>query len=398
MNQHVAVVGLGSMGGAMAVTLHRAGWQVSGSDPSSAARSAAEAAGIRTVDDVGHLAGTPYAVLSLPSAGVVGTTVPVLLSRPGTLAIVDTMTSEPATSALLSSLAADQGAAFVDAPVSGGRDGAAEGRLTAFVGATEQALDTARPVLEALTGGQYQHLGGPGSGNVVKLLNNVLAAANLVSVGEALAIAKAHGVDPAVAAAGISGASGGSQVSAAMYPKWVLTGTHDSGFPMGLMVRDAALAIEIAAQRGEQPELLAVAATVQASARAATKVIPERAVVDFECRAFTLPEYEALLARVRRCFEGAAPATGAELTIEATEPLYEPLVQDETHAAHWTAAMRALGRDTLPAGRLSGGSTDMGNVSQVIPSLHPWLSIPGADVPIHSHGFTALAAPPRRTG
>ncbi|GAA2330357.1 NAD(P)-binding domain-containing protein [Streptomyces violaceusniger] len=139
-------------------------------------------AGIRTVDDVGHLAGTPYAVLSLPSADVVETTVPVLLSRPGTLAIVDTTTSEPATSASLSSLAADQGAAFVDAPVSGGRDGAAEGRLTAFVGATEQAFDTARPVLEALTGGQYQHLGGPGSGNVVKLLNNVLAAANLVSV------------------------------------------------------------------------------------------------------------------------------------------------------------------------------------------------------------------------
>ncbi|AGP51923.1 amidohydrolase [Streptomyces rapamycinicus] len=127
----------------------------------------------------------------------------------------------------------------------------------------------------------------------------------------------------------------------------------------------------------------------------ATNVIPERAVVDFECRAFTLQEYEALLARVRRCFEGAALATGAELTIESTEPLYEPLVQDETLAAHWTAAMRALGRDTSPAGRLSGGSTDMGNVSQVIPSLHPWLSIPGADVPIHSHGFTALADTPR---
>ncbi|WP_262698074.1 MULTISPECIES: NAD(P)-dependent oxidoreductase [Streptomyces] len=259
MNHHVAVVGLGSMGGAMAVTLHRAGWQVSGFDPSPAARSAAEAAGIRTVDDVGHLAGTPYAVLSLPSARVVETTVPVLLSCPGTLAVVDTTTSEPATSASLSSLAADQGAAFVDAPVSGGRDGAAEGRLTAFVGATEQAFDAARPVLEALTGGQYQHLGGPGSGNVVKLLNNALAAANLVSVGEALAIAKAYGVDPAVAAAGISGASGGSQVSAAMYPKWVLTGAHDSGFSMGLMARDAALAIEIAAQRGERPELLAAA-------------------------------------------------------------------------------------------------------------------------------------------
>ncbi|MFZ3573668.1 M20 family metallopeptidase [Streptomyces sp. BH097] len=123
----------------------------------------------------------------------------------------------------------------------------------------------------------------------------------------------------------------------------------------------------------------------------ATNIIPERAVVDFECRAFTLPEYEALLARVRRCFEGAALASGTEVTIEATEPLYEPLVQDDALAGYWTAAMESFGRDTTSGGRLGGGSTDMGNISQVIPSLHPWLSIPGAEVPIHSHGFAAVA-------
>jgi 3-hydroxyisobutyrate dehydrogenase len=259
MNKHIAVVGLGSMGGAMASALHQAQWQVSGFDPSPDARSAAEAAGIRTVDDVELLAGTPYVVLSLPSARVVEATVPELLTNSGTIAIVDTTTSEPTTSAELAARAAERGAAFVDAPVSGGRDGAAAGQLTAFVGATAEALDAARPVLDALTGGQYQHLGGPGSGNVVKLLNNVLAAANLVSVGEALAVAKAYGVDPAVAAAGISGASGGSKVSAAMYPNWVLSGTHDSGFSLGLMARDAALAIEVAGHRGERPELLAAA-------------------------------------------------------------------------------------------------------------------------------------------
>ncbi|MGY0489338.1 M20 family metallopeptidase [Streptomyces sp. WG-D5] len=123
----------------------------------------------------------------------------------------------------------------------------------------------------------------------------------------------------------------------------------------------------------------------------ATNIIPERAVVDFECRAFTLPEYEALLARVRRCFEGAALASGTDVVIEATEPLYEPLVQDDALAGYWTAAMESFGRDTSSSGRLGGGSTDMGNVSQVIPSLHPWLSIPGAEVPIHSHGFAAVA-------
>jgi 3-hydroxyisobutyrate dehydrogenase len=186
--------------------------------------------------------------------------VPQLLAAPGTVAIIDTTTSEPATSKQMADLAEAQGAAFVDAPVSGGRDGAASGSLSAFVGATTAALTAAQPVLLALTGGKYSHIGGPGSGNVVKLLNNVLAAANLVSVGEALGVAQAYGIDPAKAAASISEASGGSKVSANMYPNWILTGTHDSGFSLGLMARDAALAVDVAVQVGESPTLLATVA------------------------------------------------------------------------------------------------------------------------------------------
>lgn len=128
-----------------------------------------------------------------------------------------------------------------------------------------------------------------------------------------------------------------------------------------------------------------------AEAGQVTNIIPEKAVVEFECRAFTLPEFEALLVRVRRCFEGAALATGTTLEFQDSEPLYEPLLQDDDLAAYWTDAMDVLGKDTSPAAGLSGGSTDMGNISQVIPSLHPWLSIPGANVPIHSHAFAALA-------
>ncbi|MET3771295.1 NAD(P)-dependent oxidoreductase [Arthrobacter nitrophenolicus] len=258
--RRIAVIGLGAMGGAMASTLHKAGWEVTGFDPFDAARAAAEAAGIATTANLGDVAGTPYAVLSLPAASMVETTVPQLLAAPGTMAIVDTTTSEPGTSKKMAELAEAQGAAFVDAPVSGGRDGAATGSLSAFVGATDAALTAAEPVLLALTGGKYSHIGGPGSGNVVKLLNNVLAAANLVSVGEALGVAKAYGIDPVKAAASISEASGGSKVSAAMYPNWVLTGTHDSGFSMGLMARDAALAVDVAAQIGETPSLLAAVA------------------------------------------------------------------------------------------------------------------------------------------
>lgn len=259
IDRRIAVIGLGAMGGAMAATLHKAGWQVTGFDPSEAARSTAEASGITAVDSIDTLAGTPYVVLSLPSAKIVETTVPALFGAPGTVAIIDTTTSEPEVSAAMASLAAQHEAAFVDAPVSGGRDGAASGTLSAFVGATDDALRAAEPVLSALTGGKYDHVGGPGSGNVVKLLNNVLAAVNLVAVGEALGVAKAYGIDPATAATSISGASGGSKASENMYPKWVLSGTHDSGFALGLMARDAALAIDIAHDKGEDPQLLGTA-------------------------------------------------------------------------------------------------------------------------------------------
>ena len=259
-DRRIAVIGLGAMGGAMAATLHRAGWQVTGFDPSESARAASSDAGLATTAVLTDLAGTPYVVLSLPAASVVESTVPPLLAAPGTVAIVDTTTSEPGTSKRMAALAEEHGAAFIDAPVSGGRDGAATGTLSAFVGATDAALAAAEPVLLALTGGKYSHIGAPGSGNVVKLLNNVLAAANLVSVGEALGVAKAYGIDPATAAASISEASGGSKVSANMYPNWVLSGTHDSGFSLGLMARDAALAVEVATQIGENPALLAAVA------------------------------------------------------------------------------------------------------------------------------------------
>ena len=126
----------------------------------------------------------------------------------------------------------------------------------------------------------------------------------------------------------------------------------------------------------------------------ATNIIPDTAVVEFECRAFTLPEYDALLGRIRRCFEAGALATGASLEIVATEPLYEPLIQDDVLSAHWSEAMAFFGHNVERSSGISGGSTDMGNISQVIPSIHPWVSVPGADVAIHSHDFAAVADTP----
>ncbi|MFE4196780.1 amidohydrolase [Paenarthrobacter sp. NPDC056912] len=182
----------------------------------------------------------------------------------------------------------------------------------------------------------------------------------------------------------------------------VFTGkaAHAAAAPhLGVNAGDAAVLSQVAVGllRQQIPGDHRIACYV-AEAGHVTNIIPDRAVVPFECRAFTLPEYQALLERVKRCFEGAAVATGTTLEITAAEPLYEPLLQDGDLAAHWTHAMDAFGKDTSPAAGMGGGSTDMGNISQVIPSLHPWLSIPGANVPIHSHDFAALANTPEAYG
>ncbi|MCJ1709705.1 NAD(P)-dependent oxidoreductase [Clavibacter michiganensis subsp. phaseoli] len=255
--RRIGVVGLGSMGGAMAASLAGRGWDVVGCDPSAAAREAAEARGLRAVADVSALAGIPYVVLSLPSARVVEATVPALLAVPGTVAVVDTTTSEPGTSAAMAELAAEHGAAFVDAPVSGGNTGAAAGTLASFVGGSAEAVAAARPVLEALTSGGWRHVGPAGSGNVVKLLNNMLVSVNLLAVAEAMDVAAAHGIDLDTAVAALNTATGASTVSQRMFPDQILSGRFGSGFALGLMARDVALAHDVARATGATPGLFA---------------------------------------------------------------------------------------------------------------------------------------------
>lgn len=253
--RRVALYGLGSMGGAMAFALVQAGWRVSGFDPSAGARAAADEIGVTTTASPADLAGAPYVVLSLPSAEQVRATVPGALSRAGTIAIVDTTTSEPQASRAMAELAASHGAAFVDAPVSGGRTGAVNGTLSAFVGGSADAVTAAAPLLQALTGGSWKHIGPAGSGNVVKLLNNVLVATNLVAVAEAMDVAASYGIDLNTAAAAISTATGASTVSQRMFPEQILSGVLDSGFALGLMARDVALACQVAEQGGSRPQV-----------------------------------------------------------------------------------------------------------------------------------------------
>ena len=127
----------------------------------------------------------------------------------------------------------------------------------------------------------------------------------------------------------------------------------------------------------------------------AANVIPERAAARLVVRAADPSYLGDLRRRVLACFEGAATATGCELRHEWGEGM-DLVMTNQPMAAAFAENARTLGRELGPrrAGETSG-STDMGNISSVIPSIHPFLSVSAERVPWHSREFAAAARTPR---
>jgi amidohydrolase len=125
-----------------------------------------------------------------------------------------------------------------------------------------------------------------------------------------------------------------------------------------------------------------------------TNIIPAHTEVDAEVRAFDMDVLEDAKRRVMNCFEAGALASGCSWTVEETEPRYASLVQDPLLAQAWDDALTGLGREVATQAGGTGGSTDMGNVSQVVPSIHPMIALLGTDAPPHTTGFATAAATP----
>lgn len=255
---HITVIGLGQMGGNMALTLQSAGFAVTGIDVFEDARNHLAERGL-TVAAPEALPQSDVYLLSLPTSAQVREVIevsPNLLNNaaPGSI-IVDTSTSDPTVSRELATRVEAAGLAWLDAPVSGGPKGAASGRLGMLLGGEASTIARLSPVLEALAA-NYTHVGGPGSGHVVKLANNYLCAAHLLTTAEAVAMAARAGVDPAACLDGINSGSGRSAVSEVNFPEWVLSGRFDSGFTTGLMRKDLRLALDTAEHLALPEELL----------------------------------------------------------------------------------------------------------------------------------------------
>lgn len=265
----VGVVGLGSMGLGMAATLASKGFETLGFDLSAERLTLSEEQGVIPCDDISLLfKRADFLVFSLPTArdveNVVNQYGDLLGSeRQNRVIIIDTSTSEPDVSRQLAVKLDKMGHGFLDAPVSGGPAGAASGNLTMMIGGTDANLALARPVIETLAA-KALHVGPSGAGNVAKLVNNLLAAAHMVTTSEALKIALAAGISPESALRVLNAASGKSMISEVHFPTWIMNGRFDSGFSMGLMRKDVRLAQAMADKYAVENPLTALVAKLWA--------------------------------------------------------------------------------------------------------------------------------------
>ena len=124
-------------------------------------------------------------------------------------------------------------------------------------------------------------------------------------------------------------------------------------------------------------------------------IVPDRAVGRFTLRARDLSTLARVEQRFREAARGAARRTGARCSIRSLDHPYAEMVTNRVLADLFKRELRRLGRRTVDAPRKKMGSLDMGNVSQVVPSIHPYVAIAPHSVPLHSRGFARQACGPR---
>ncbi len=182
-------------------------------------------------------------------------------ARPGTL-LVDMTTSSPTLAARIASAAAARGLAAIDAPVSGGDVGARTAALVIMAGGEPEAFARAEPLF-ALMGRSATRLGPTGAGQRCKLANQVAVAVGMVAWCEALALARAGGLDPAAVQQVIAGGAAGSWSLTNLAPR-ALAGDFAPGFLVRHMLKDIRLAREAVADGAADFPGLAVAETLYA--------------------------------------------------------------------------------------------------------------------------------------
>jgi 3-hydroxyisobutyrate dehydrogenase len=246
-------IGLGNLGSHLAMSLARAGFPLTVHDLDAKAAEQHRAAGARWAGSPRAAAEASDAVITcLPSPAASRA---VLTGADGVLAglarggtWIEMSTTDEAEIKLIAALAAAQGVATLEAPVTGGVHRAAAGEITVLVGGDSDVFAAHRPALEAM-GGQIFHMGPLGHASLIKVITNMLAFIHLIAAGEALMLARRGGIDLARAFAAIKASSGNSFVFETE-GQLILNGSYDIGFTMDLALKDLGFAMEYGRKLG----------------------------------------------------------------------------------------------------------------------------------------------------
>jgi 2-hydroxy-3-oxopropionate reductase len=253
MADKVGFIGLGIMGRPMALNLKRAGVELSvyaRRAESLAPLTEAAAIACASPAEVARQADVVFTMVSdtadveeviLGAHGVIEG------ARSG-LVVVDMSTISPAATRGIAARLAEHGVEMLDAPVSGGEQGAMDATLSIMVGGPGSAFDRVRPLFERM-GRSIIHVGPSGAGQVCKACNQVVIGHTLAGVGEALLLARASGVDEARVREALLGGFAQSRVLE-VHGQRMIEGEYAPGFKARLHQKDMRIVLETAAQLG----------------------------------------------------------------------------------------------------------------------------------------------------
>jgi 2-hydroxy-3-oxopropionate reductase len=264
----IGFIGLGIMGGPMAANLVAAGYDVAGYNRSRSKVDTLVGKGGRAAESALDAArGADVVITMLPDSPDVSD---VLLGENGVLAelgegtlLIDCSTIRPDVSREVAQAASARGVRALDAPVSGGEQGAIDGSLSIMVGGEEADFEAAREVLDVV-GGTVVHVGPTGAGQTVKAANQLIVAGNIELVAEALVFLQAQGVDTERATEVLAGGLAGSTVLDRKAPA-MLSGDFKPGFRVELHHKDLGILQSAAREAGVATPLGAVVTQLMAA-------------------------------------------------------------------------------------------------------------------------------------
>ena len=268
----VGMVGLGALGLPMAVNLHQAGVALQVHTRSRLAEKDTQLSGAQGCAHPAAAADGVEVLLICVSDDAAVTEVlfgadgAASTLKPGST-VIDCSTISPQGAQRAAERLQQQGVAYLDAPVTGGTEGARAGTLTVLVGGDASVLETVRPLLE-LIGGSIHHIGSVGSGQQAKAVNQVLVAGSYAAAAEAIAFGQRLGLPmPAVVEALRQGAAGSWALN--HRADAMLNGHYPLGFKLALHHKDLGIALEAASDAGVDLPVTALVQRMEATLMAA---------------------------------------------------------------------------------------------------------------------------------